>query len=140
MAMGNNMTVLKQIYKRLEFSSKFLFCISLIVFLSSLQSKGKLPFYNLVGASKNDSISIVNGVFDIPELNIISSPNKALQIIFPVMEKVIDYDVSPEGITVAAIVKEIDEKYFIKFWKIDKTEIPLSGSKNLGISISISFN
>lgn len=121
--MGNNMTVFKRIYRRLEFFPKFLFCIGLIVFVSLIQSKGKLPFYNLVRESMNDSISIVNGVFDIPELNIIPSPNKAHQIIFSLTEKVIDYDVSPEGITVAAIVKEIDEKYLIKFWKIDETEV-----------------
>ena len=115
--------VIKRIYKRFESLFLLLLFISLIVFVGSNQSKGELPNSNLVGELNSDSINILNDVFDIPELTIIPSPASMQHFTFAQSEKVIDYDVSPAGITVAAIIRESDEKYIVKFWKIGEANM-----------------
>jgi hypothetical protein len=117
------MDVFRRIFKRLKFYSLLFFGVGLIVFVSSNPSIGKLPFYNPVGKSNSDSINILNGVFDIPELTIIPSPASLQCFTFAQSEKVIDYDVSPAGIMVAAIIRESDEKDNVKFWKIGETNM-----------------
>jgi hypothetical protein len=65
-----------------------------------------------------DSIHLVKGVFDFPEITISPSPAITQSIILSNIEKVIDYDVSPAGPLVAALIKTSDQSYGIKFWKI----------------------
>ncbi len=59
----------------------------------------------------------VNDVFDIPELTITPSPDAGSEISFPQGTKVQDYDVSPEGMLVAALVGT-GNAFQIKFWNI----------------------
>jgi len=121
--MQNKVDSLKRINIQFDFFFKILVSISLILTLCSNQSIGKQPGSYIIEQSNNDSISIVNGVFDIPELTIMPSPKNACQFTFAISDRVIDYDVSPAGIIVAAIIKGSDERYQIKFWKIGETNI-----------------
>ncbi|HNY01121.1 MAG TPA: DUF3160 domain-containing protein [Bacteroidales bacterium] len=68
--------------------------------------------------SEPDSLHIVKGVFDFPEITVSPSPTASATIVLTGIEKVIDYDVSPAGPVVAALVKTSDQTYGIKFWKI----------------------
>lgn len=71
--------------------------------------------------SKYESSNIIDGEFDIPELNILPSPEKANLISFSKNEKVIDYDVSPAG-RIVAIAIESESQSLIKFWDITLDE------------------
>ena len=117
------MGVFRRIFNRLKFYFLLFLGICLILVAGSNQSKGELPNSNLVGELNSDSINILNDVFDIPELTIIPSPASMQHFTFAQSEKVIDYDVSPAGITVAAIIRESDEKCIVKFWKIGETNL-----------------
>ena len=69
----------------------------------------------LTEASNPDTTAIMDGVFAVPELQIIPSPAKESHLAFTAGEKVVDYDVSPAGMTVAAITTKPDGKALIKF-------------------------
>jgi|WetSurMetagenome_2_1015567.scaffolds.fasta_scaffold06661_5 hypothetical protein len=69
-------------------------------------------------AGEPDSMRLVKGVFDFPEITISPSPAATQSILLAGIEKVIDYDVSPAGPLVAALVKTSDQTYGIKFWNI----------------------
>lgn len=49
------------------------------------------------------STNSVDGVFDIPELSVSPSPTQACRLNMPMGDKLVDYDVSPAGSTVAII-------------------------------------
>jgi hypothetical protein len=70
-----------------------------------------------------DTIGKINGIFDIPELEIQPSPGTVKSFTFSKLEKVIDYDVSPAGVDVAAIVENVGGRNLIKFWQIGKSEL-----------------
>lgn len=72
---------------------------------------------NVIQTSNIDSVNSIDGVFDIPELNILSSPENISKLAFSENEKVIDYDVSPTG-RIVAIVTERKSKSQIQFWEI----------------------
>jgi len=74
-------------------------------------------------ADNNAKGMLVEGIFDIPELSILPSPDKAQSITFSASEKIIDYDVSPAGMVIAALTKTSDDNSHIKFWEIGKKEI-----------------
>lgn len=65
-----------------------------------------------------DSLHIVKGVFDFPEITVSPSPSLEKSILLQDVEKVIDYDVSPEEPLVAAIIKGKNQLYRIVFWRI----------------------
>lgn len=67
----------------------------------------------------SDTINAIDGVFDIPELNILSSPDRISKLIFPENEKVIDYDVSPAG-RIVAIVTEKESRSQVQFWDLEQ--------------------
>ncbi len=73
-------------------------------------------------AANPDTTVVMDGVFAIPELQITPSPSNENHLTFATGEKVVDYDVSPVGITVAAIIAQPDGKDMIKFWQIGKSE------------------
>lgn len=56
------------------------------------------------------------GIFDRQEVQVKASPENACSVKLENVEKVIDYDVSPDGTAVAALVKKNDETSLI-FWK-----------------------
>jgi len=91
--------------------------------MESDQLKGKHNFSNKTRLSVTDSTDVKIGVFDIPELTIIPSPVNFQSFTFAKSEKVVDYDVSPAGFSVAAIVKKVDETCLIKFWNIGESAI-----------------
>ncbi len=67
--------------------------------------------------SASDSIRVINGVFDIPELTISVSPETACEFSFSKSENVVDYDVSPAGMIVA-VITERTAKSHLKFWEL----------------------
>jgi hypothetical protein len=67
---------------------------------------------------ETDSLHLVKGVFDFPEITISPSPTISKSIVLTGIEKVIDFDVSPAGPVVAALVKTSEQSYGIKFWMI----------------------
>ncbi|MCX6236648.1 MAG: DUF3160 domain-containing protein [Bacteroidia bacterium] len=133
------MKVLKMINSRFIFFFKILICTGLLISYCPKYSIGRKLHSNIIENANSDSTDIKIGVFNIPESTIIPSPASIQRFSFSNSEKVIDYDVSPVGITVAAIVREVDEKYSIKFWKMGESGIsdslPLSdGLKAKAIS------
>jgi hypothetical protein len=62
--------------------------------------------------------NIFDGVFDIPEVYVESSPEAPASIELNTSEKVIDYDVSPAGIIIAVLVSDSNNSFALKFWKI----------------------
>jgi hypothetical protein len=71
-----------------------------------------------------DTAEVMFGVFSVPELQVNPSPTEEKSFTFPASEKIVDYDVSPEGMLVAAISANPMGKYSIRFWEIGepKTE------------------
>jgi hypothetical protein len=65
---------------------------------------------------------IYSEVFDIPEIEIIPSPDMACQYTFSKEEQIVDFSVSPAGALVAVIIKQ-DEQYDIKFWTIGTAKL-----------------
>ncbi len=63
-------------------------------------------------------VAAAAGVFDQPELLVNPSPGKACSIQLDGAEKVVDYDVSPAGPEVAALVKSKDRGCSLVFWRI----------------------
>ena len=70
-----------------------------------------------------DSLHLVKGVFDFPEITIFPSPADPQSVLLAGIEKVIDYDVSPAGPLVALLIKGTDQSYLIKFWKIGENTL-----------------
>ncbi len=70
-----------------------------------------------------DTCGIASGIFSISELAINPSPANEKSFTFSSSEKIIDYDVSPVGINVAALVSGSENRYLIKLWQIGKGEI-----------------
>lgn len=75
-----------------------------------------------------DSIYLVDGEFSIPELHVIPSPADEKSFSFSNSEKITDYDVSPAGLDVAAVVAKSNGQSSIQFWKIGETKISHSCS------------
>ena len=65
-----------------------------------------------------DTLRIVKGIFEFPELTIKPSPVSSRSITISDIEKVIDYDVSPAEPHVAALLKAKDQKFIIKIWNV----------------------
>lgn len=83
--------------------------------------------------SNQDTIGVIDGEFSIPELHIMPSPPDEKQFSFSNSEKIVDYDVSPAGIDVAALVTKSEGKCLIKFWEIGESEISDSCSLPNGL-------
>lgn len=77
---------------------------------------------SVVQISNSDTTNSIDGVFDIPELNVISSPDNISTLTFPIGEKVIDYDVSPAG-KIVAIITEKESNSLVQFWELGQTNI-----------------
>ena len=113
----------------------------LLLFLLSFPLFAFNPAYGLKGhpaadneTTKTDSTAITDGVFTIPELQILPSPSNESHFTFTAGEKVSDYDVSPGGITVAAIVAKPDGKTAIEFWQLGKSELSESFPLSEGLT------
>jgi len=63
-------------------------------------------------------IGTVAGTFDLPELQVTPSPAQACSIQLDGVEKVLDFDVSPAGPQVAALVKSEDGDWRVLFWRV----------------------
>jgi hypothetical protein len=68
---------------------------------------------------KRESQNLFNGVFDIPELFVAASPEKSNSIHLAQSERIIDFDISPAGLIVAALITDTKDSY-IKFWDISQ--------------------
>jgi hypothetical protein len=91
--------------------------ISLLLYFSPNQLVRAQKHAEVVKKPDQDTTNIIKGIFDIPELKIIPSPNSAQHFTFSVSEKVLDYDVSPAGMNVAVLVLDRNGNNYIKFWQ-----------------------
>jgi hypothetical protein len=66
--------------------------------------------------------NIFDGVFDIPEVYVASSPASPSSIVLKDSDKIIDYDVSPAGLIVAALVSDSKNNSNLKFWDIGQKD------------------
>jgi len=81
------------------------------------------PVVLQVGEEQENS----GGVFDLPEIEIVPSPDQACEYTFPEQEQIIDYSVSPIG-AIVAVLTERQNRHSIKFWTMGTSEIPDSFS------------
>lgn len=113
---------------KLIFLFLLLFCISFL-FFGGIYQAGKQE-NDLSNNSKSSIIEIAvidttrfyDGAFSIPELSIAASPQGASHYNFSKAEKIVDYDVSPAGITTAILVERAG-KSVIKFWQIGQSAL-----------------
>lgn len=68
-------------------------------------------------------IFAVAGTFDSPELQVAVSPSQACSVRLDGVEKVFDYDISPSGPEVAALVQKKDGSCQLVFWRISAQEL-----------------
>jgi hypothetical protein len=101
----------------------FYICFSSILLSCSNSTADNTQNIKILKNPLSDTLGVLEGVYGIPEIVITPSPNDSKSISFPSSEQLIDFDVSPAGNTVAAIVEDAQEKYFIKFWHTGKNEI-----------------
>lgn len=107
-------------------SLSIIFCIVAFISCSpksNREQNSQLQNSPIIENSSQDSVNIENGDFTIDELHIMPSPSSENHFTFSNSEKVIDYDISPAGLSVASIVESSEKKYFIKIWQIDKNEL-----------------
>ncbi len=71
-----------------------------------------------ISLDKREIQNTYKGVFDIPEIEVKSSPDAPASINLGTTDKVIDYDISPAGLTVAALISDTGNKYSLRFWNI----------------------
>jgi hypothetical protein len=95
----------------------------LIVYFCSNRSANTTQSDSYVDAGVADTSGTINGEFDIPELTVQVSPETEQSLTFPNTEKITDYDVSPLGLKVAALVENASKKSWIKFWKIGNVSV-----------------
>ena len=104
------------------------FTILLLVIINlplyAFQSAEKLKEYVVAYvAAGPDTSQVMDGVFAVPELQVSPSPAHESHITFEAGEKVIDYDVSPSGVNVAAITVKPDGKTEVKCWQPGESEV-----------------
>ena len=109
--------------RKRQFLLQIVISISLLVYFSSIQSVKAQQNGEGIGNHDQDTTNIIKGIFDIPELEIFPSPNSSQHLTFSNSEKVIDYDISPAGMNVAALVVDKIGNNYIKFWHSGTSEI-----------------
>ena len=70
----------------------------------------------------NENAGIYGGLFSIPEIEIVLSPDTACGYIFSEEEQIVDYSVSPAGSLVAVLVEQ-NKQHELKFWEIGTSEL-----------------
>lgn len=106
-----------------------IFVVGLILISCSGKHKTNSLNGDVIGDANLDSVGILEEIFGIPELLVAPSPDTKQLISMSNSEKVVDFEVSPAGITVAALV-ESKGSCSIAFWQIGKSAI--SESYELG--------
>ena len=107
-------------------STKIILFIIIVFHIYSFKpnQEQKEKKYTTPTESENqDTARVIDGVFSIPETHVAPSPNRESHLSFPKSDRIIDYDISPSGLDVAAIVAKSDGKCCIKFWLIGKSEV-----------------
>lgn len=119
-----------------------LLLVIIAVFICSCSSKpnNKIPIIAdkqpVIENENNDSIRIIKGVFDIPEITVLPSPDLAVSVSIPAGEKVVDYAVSPLGLTVAILVEKPGEKYTLRFWHMGQKQFSDSCAFPTGYTVT----
>ena len=70
----------------------------------------------------NENSGVYGGIFSIPEVEIVPSPETACEYAFPKEVQIVDYSVSPTGSLVAVLVEE-NKQHCLKFWQIGTSEL-----------------
>ena len=102
-----------------------IFGFALIALLSSGKSMPSVSSGNIDKVTAPDTAGIVgDGIFSIPELSVVPSPDAEQSFTFQTGEKVIDYDVSPSGLKVAVLTEKSAGKGILKFPEFQKGGLP----------------
>jgi hypothetical protein len=68
--------------------------------------------------------NLIQGVFDLSEIEVLSSPDNKLSKSFSTSEKIVDYDISPKGRILAALIgNKNNTSFIIKFWDFNNNII-----------------
>jgi len=94
--------------------------ITVMMYSCSNHKKRDAIQENIIQNADIDSSRVFKGVFDLSELTISRSPDSTRTIFVNTGEKMVDYDVSPAGPVVAALIKDGSGNYSIKFWQISQ--------------------
>ncbi len=94
------------------------------------------PTQDVLQKESTDTANKISGVFEIPELKVTASPAAAQSISVNPAEKVIDYDISPAGPIVAAVISDASQNYSVKFWQIGQPKLSDSCSIEKGFKIT----
>lgn len=95
----------------------------IIAILYSCWNKKSVPDQNnVIETLPIKSANSIEGAFDIPELNILTSPMHNSRLKFKANEKVMSFEVSPAG-KIVAIVTIQDSRSQIRFWEIGQDKI-----------------
>jgi len=89
--------------------------------LASCSGKSKTNGLNdeVIGDANLDSVGILKEIFGIPELIVATSPDTKQSIVLSKAEKVVDFEVSPAGATVAALIESKAGSSLV-FWQPGK--------------------
>lgn len=107
--------------------TRFSLILFLVVIAFSCQNRSPDRIQNQekdngIQLSNLDTIQTIDGVFDIPELKVLSSPDSICRYTFLQNEKVVDYDVSPVG-KIVAVITQGESKSELKFWELGQLQI-----------------
>jgi hypothetical protein len=86
-------------------------------FIDQKKNTDSVPKYN---PDERENQNTFEGVFAIPELYVAPSPDKSNSILLNQSENLIDFDIAPTGLIVAAIISDVSNENFIKFWNISQ--------------------
>ena len=86
-------------------------------FIDQKNNTDSVPKYN---PDEREHQNTFEGVFDIPELYVAPSPDKPNSILLNQSESLIDFDIAPTGLIVAAITSDVSNGNYIKFWNISQ--------------------
>jgi hypothetical protein len=104
-----------------------------LLFWSFLSPDGTGPVQDKTTTEANDSLRVMNDVFDIPEPIVKASPEVARSITFPVGIKISDFDVSPAGVDVAILSEKFAGRSIIYLWRLGGTKLSDSISLPSGL-------
>ena len=94
----------------------FVLITLILVQCKSNENKNEL----LTSSAQNDNY--IDGIYDIPELHIIPSPNQNKKIQFGKSDKIISFETSPSGKTVA-ILSEKNKVFNVSLWDLENNKI-----------------
>ena len=85
-------------------------------------AKSKDKSNNPVVLQPNENSGVYDGIFSIPDVEIVPSPDEACEYTFPKEVQIVDYSVSPTGSLIAVLIEE-NGQHSLNFWQIETSEL-----------------